>query len=152
MTLPQTAGFSYAVSTDSLNWNTVPSSNPNVPVAFDNSSGNKFLRLNVRLNDSDSARFSYNYVSVKADSAYFVELSESHEAELSVTANGQTLAVSTELPESYALTVCDLNGRTVFTTNGNGTQAFETTSLHGIYVVVLQCGEQQVVRRCYFGN
>ena len=152
MTLPQTADFSYAVSTDSLTWNTVPLSNPNVPVAFDNSAGNKFLRLSVRLNESDSARFSYNYVSVKADSTFFVSLEETTKFPGSVTAFKQTVMVSMDQPDAYTLGVYDLNGRDVFTANGNGSQTFETNSLEGIYLVVIQSTDRQLIRRCYFGE
>jgi hypothetical protein len=152
MTLPQTAGFSYSVSTDSINWNTVPLSNPNVPVAFDNSAGNKFLRLSVRLNESDSARFSYNYVSVKANSNFFVNLEETTEFPGSVTAFRQTVTVNMDQPDAYKLGVYDLNGRSVFTADGNGSQTFETSGLEGIYLVAIHCAGQQLIRRCYFAE
>lgn len=152
MTLPQTADFSYAVSTDSLNWNTVPFANPNVPVAFDNSAGNKFLRLYVRLNESDSARFSYNYVSVKANSTFFVSLEETTKFPGSVTAFRQTVTVSMDQPNAYTLGVYDLNGRSVFTADGNGSQTFETSRLEGIYLVVIHSADRQLIRRCYFAD
>lgn len=152
MTLPQTADFSYEVSTDSLNWNAVPFANPNVPVAFDNSAGNKFLRLSVRLNESDSARFSYNYVSVKADSTFFVSLEEKTKFPGSVTAFKQTVTVSMDQPAAYTLGVYDLNGRSVFTADGNGSQTFETSRLEGIYLVVIHSADRQLIRRCYFAD
>lgn len=152
MTLPQTANFSYAVSTDSVNWITVPFANPNVPVAFDNSAGNKFLRLSVRLNESDSARFSYNYVSVKANSTFFVSLEETTKFPGSVTAFRQTVTVSMDQPDAYTLGVYDLNGGSVFTADGHGSQTFETSGLQGIYLVVIHSADRQLIQRCYFAD
>lgn len=151
VTLPAGTHFTYSVSTDSVDWNVIPFADANTPVLFDNSAGNRFLRLNVHADDFDSVRFSFNYVSVKADTNFFVGLPQP-ELAFGLTAFSQEIAVATHSDEPYVVEVHDLSGQLAFSQAGKGTQSFLADVSSGMYVVTLRSPEHLVVKKCYFSR
>jgi hypothetical protein len=148
MTLPAGTHFTYSVSADSISWNDLPFA-ANAPAVFDNSDGNQFLRLSVHVDDFDSVRFSFNYVSVKADTNYFVGLPQLNDDLFSVGTSNGALSIHTETGTEYHVTVYSLNGSPVFETDATGSQQFPLDMENGIYLVGLRGEGNESLKKCY---
>jgi hypothetical protein len=148
ITLPTNSDFSYLVSTDSTAWTPLNAA-ANTPETVDNTAGNQFLRLHVRLNDSDSVRFTYRYVSVLADTNSFVGMPQIGDGQFAVGTSPSGLSIFTGNTGEYHVTVYDISGTPVFETSATGSQQFPLEMENGIYVVGLRGDGNETVKKCY---